>query len=213
MRDCTLALRIVLVIALVLTISCSEADRRCECVPLVPLAVGNSWVYRSCTVDQPGGESHCWGQDTIRVMSVGDLAGEDYYLTNCLMAFRETPDGVSLVGHESLRVVAYDYFFRFPVADGASYRYTTTKVAFPSMLYWVEEEVVDVPAGQYPVFTYHVSIARGLPEETLSFSPGVGLVQDRYTHGQAVFIWELVSAHLAGTGMQSVGQGNGICDP
>jgi hypothetical protein len=149
------------------------------------------------------------------VTGIGQLAGEDYYLTRGRgsMAFRETRDGLSVVGHDSLTVVAYEYFFRYPVADGATYRYVSTKVSFPIMTYRVAEEVVTVPAGKYWVYTYHISTGSGMPEETMSFAPGVGLVRWTRPSGEAVVINELLPSELGRPPIQPASQGNGICDP
>jgi len=215
MRHWALALRVSFVVVLVLGISCSEAERRCECGPLMPLAVGNSWVYRSCIVSQPGGEPDCYGLSLLELTGIGELAGEDYYLSrgHAAMAFRETRDGLSMVGHDSLTVVAYEYFFRYPVNDGARYQYVSTKVSFPTMTYRVEEEVVTVPAGEYWAYTYHISTGSGMPEETMSFAPGVGLVRWTRPSGDAVIINELLPSELGSPAIQSASEGNGICDP
>jgi hypothetical protein len=215
MRHWTLALRVSLVVVLVLGISCSEAERRCECVPLMPLAVGNSWVYRLCIVSQPGGEPNCYGLSLVALTGIGELAGDDYYLARgqAAMAFRETCDGLSVVGHDGLTVVAYEYFFRYPVTDGATYRYVSTKVSFPTMTYRVEKEVVTVPAGKYWVYTYHISAGSGMPEETMSFAPGVGLVRRTHPSGDAIIIEELLPSELGSPATQSASEGNAVCDP
>jgi hypothetical protein len=181
----------------------------------MPLAVGNSWVYRFCIVAQPGDEPDCHGLSLLELTGIGELAGEDYYLTrgHAAEAFRETRDGLSMVGHDSLTVVAYEYFFRYPVEDGARYQYVATKVSFPTMTYRVEEEVVTVPAGKYWAYTYYISAGSGMPEETMSFAPGVGLVRRTRPSGDAVVIDELLPSELGMPPIQPASEGNGICDP
>ena len=196
---------------LVLTITCSGVEHECGHTPLMPLEVGNTWAYAVCRMDSAGGAPDCYGEDTIRVRRVGELDGDEYYLTEQVMAFREAPDGLSMVGWYAGRVTAYDYFFRYPVADGATYEYASTKVDQKLMLVIVREEVMDVPAGTYRALTYRIYRGSGKPFGTFSFAPGVGLV--RFTFPPVGLLEMLVSADLTGTGAQSVKVTNGICDP
>ena len=211
MRDWNQVLRVAFAALSVLAITCSGIERECTCPPLVPLAVGNSWAYVVCTIDPSGGEPDCWSQDTIRVTRLGELDGEDYYLTDHVLAFRETPDGLSMVGWHGLRVVSFDYFLRYPVAHGTTYEYSSTKVSQQLMLVRVCKEVVDVPAGRYRAFTYEMYLESGVPFGTLSFAPGVGLV--RITFSYNGYLQMLVSADLVDNGTRSVEGTNGVCGP
>jgi hypothetical protein len=211
MRNWHQVLQVAFVALSVLAITCSGTERECDYPPLVPLAVGNSWAYVVCRIDSGGGEPNCWSQDTIRVTRLGELDGESYYVTDHVMAFCETPDGLSMVGWRGLRVSEYDYFLRYPVADGTLYDYSSTKVDQHLMFVRVREEAVTVPAGRYRVFTYELYFGSSVPFATLSFAPGVGLV--KFTFPSVGHLQMLVSADLARTVTRVVGETNGVCGP
>jgi hypothetical protein len=205
------ALRVAFVATSVLTITCSGVDRECRCPPLMPLAVGNSWAYVVCRIDSGGGEPDCWSRDTIRVTRVRELDGDEYYLTDHVMAFRETPDGLSMVGWRDFRVSSYDYFLRYPISDGTMYEYSSTKVDQGVMLVSAYEEIVDVPAGRYHALTYRLYPGSGKPLVTLSFAPAVGLV--KFTFPYTGYLEMLVSKDLSGTGPQAAEGTDGVCGP
>jgi hypothetical protein len=145
------------------------------------------------------------------VTRLENLAGEDYYLTDHILAFRETSEGLRMIGHDYHGFGYYDYFLRYPVSDGTTYEYSSTMVEQSTILVKVNYEVARVPAGEFRVFTYRIWFGSGMPFTTMSFAPGVGIVRISFPWNG--YLQLLVSADVCGGNESALGPARGLCSP
>jgi len=87
---------------------------------LIPLRVGNTWVYSVYMPDSGGGEPIYGYEDTMSIIGVGKLGGEDYYLTDVRFAFRPTLEGLSVALYDGNDFGELEVLLRYPIADGTN---------------------------------------------------------------------------------------------
>jgi hypothetical protein len=151
---------------------------------IMPLAVGNKWVYRTTTYPVTGSmqsapQDSVVTRDSILVVADTMIEGERWYIVGGSLydeggrtAFANRSDGMRVaidVGGEQMQQWL---FAKYPVTAGETYEIplAATPVTVQST-----DSTVTVPAGTYEVYAYAVVLGFGYADY-VQFTPNVGLV-------------------------------------
>jgi hypothetical protein len=188
-----ISVALLLLILTAFSCSCEKRDR--GLLPLMPLSVGNRWDYSVYGVDSDTGELIYQPEDAFEIVNVGALDGQDYFLTNTRLAFCQMDQGLSFALYDEGEFDNLEILLLYPIPDGREYEYLSTKVYQPEFVVRMDKEDVSTPSGTYSAHTYRVHFLNGTVYLTLSFTPGVGMVQMRSDRGG---VWLLSSVSLVG---------------
>ncbi|MFH1700704.1 MAG: hypothetical protein ABIE07_08975 [Candidatus Zixiibacteriota bacterium] len=145
-------------------------------VDLMPLKIGNSWVYELSTMDTLTGELSVSKIDTFRVERDTVLDGETFYFISgmgprgTLATNRE--DGFWIMGPMGQPIM----LAKFPGLDGDDFSMTLGPTVISNRLDKAGLEI-EVPAGKF--YSYKYSQVMGPMRRTTYnyFAPGLGLVK------------------------------------
>ena len=189
---------ITLLIVTLMACTCSRRETEDPEAPLIPLTVGNRWVYEVYRDGKTGGGRLRQDDRPLELRETRKLDGEEYFVTTSDLAFRLTPDGLSFARYEKDAFDDLEILLRYPIESGTDYEYTSTKVRQPDLTVRVVKEAVTTPAGTYEAYTYRVFIKGSGMFLVLSFAPGTGMVKMENAYGAT---WLLSSFEaVAGTG-------------
>ena len=172
----------------------NNADR------LVPLAVGNQWIYETTTTDSTGKSST--KSDTTRITRDTTIQGEKWFFFNNDVA--PTVSRTDGVYSWDPKTNTARIFVRYPGTVGSSYERGSQRYTISSI-----NTTVSVPAGDFAC--YQVTVTdQNAPRllGTISIAPGIGTIKiealDKRTDGsvKGSIRMELKSYTLKYTGMK-----------
>jgi hypothetical protein len=154
--------------------ACSNPESpRLAAAPLMPLAVGNRWVYR--TIHVAAGDTTESGPMTMELVGKVAPAGLTYFTVPGGLIFGTRGESLSVARFDSARGVFEDFEFllRYPITPGTNYFYRSPYLPGSSVSL-IESRVDNLvtPLGSLRTITY--SIDAGKLE--FGFAPGIGLV-------------------------------------
>ncbi|KPJ59791.1 MAG: hypothetical protein AMJ46_09890 [Latescibacteria bacterium DG_63] len=134
-------------------------------------------------------------EDTMTIIGVAELGGEDYFLTDVNFAFRSTTEGLSVALYEGSDFSNFEVLLRYPIVDGGEYKYSSPRVSQPELLVRMMAREETTPSGQYKTCTYEFWDLLGTPQLflTFSFAPRAGMVAIRNSVGS---LWLLSAVIL-----------------
>jgi hypothetical protein len=155
---------IILLIILTLIAGCAKKKD-----DIIPLKVGNLWIYKTDKYDQNGTlnssqySSHCILKDTSKY-------GETFYLFEGFLPWINKADGLYVLGQDSLP----ELFLKYPAPENDSY----TNKMNDSIIIKKTDEKLNIPSGNFKCYKYQVNNTAN-PNITsfLYVSPGTGIVQ------------------------------------
>jgi hypothetical protein len=164
-------------VVIAIACSCSEREAASPDALLVPLGVGNRWVYEVYRDEKPGGGRLRRADKSLEIRRTAELGGDEYFLTTSDLAFSLTPGGLSFARYEQDAFDDLEILLRYPIDSGTEYEYASRKVLQPDLIVRVAEEAVTTPAGTHNTYTYRVFTKGGGLFLILSFAPGIGMVK------------------------------------
>lgn len=209
-------------LALVPLAGCEETPTQPDrtSLPMMPLAVGNTWIGRSYGLDSLGGPTGI-ERDTLSIVATETIAAETWYRSDDGSLYANRADGLWWRMNSTVpaRMMA-----KHPASVGEVFGRETVRVLYPDTLDHEIDSLVyghvviavgmgmTVTAGTYNVNGYqeHLETLEG---QTITedhelwmgdqeyYAPGVGRVQHRRYEmtpdGKALWrVWELVEARL-----------------
>jgi hypothetical protein len=185
-------------------------------LPIMPLKVGNIWIYRFQWVDS-NGVVRMTRLDTQRVISKMVCDGETWYrLNNGKSFYINRADGL-WIQFDSSKV---EHWARYPTKPGATFGADTSKDAsgrwvmrIPTLVASVDTQIT-VPAGTYRAILYTTRHAQRSDWKTGAgtehyYVPGVGEIgwqllvsPSEGSRNLMIFRKELVEAHLQTTDIE-----------
>lgn len=164
--------------------------------PLVPLDVGNSWIFQAEGAQDP---YH------FDITQRGTIDGKTFYrllldygagkqVTNQFVS-DSTANGtrVGTILLVTTNTGNRATFYKYLVEDGASYEYTDPSGRRQS--YEVVQETIEVPVGTFEAYTYSGYVDD--PDVSISFAPGIGFVRRTYTDGSAAVLVDCETAEYS----------------
>ena len=171
--------------------ACSNPESpRLVTVPLMPLEVGNRWVYRTMHVAH--GDTTEGAPWTMELVSKVAPAGLTYFAVPGGLIFGARGESLSVARFDSTLGAFGDFEFllRYPVAAGTIYYYLSPYVSDSAVRIDTRTDNVVTSLGTLRAIIY--SINAGVLE--FGFTPGIGLVYMAGTYGTR---WILSSYALA----------------
>ncbi len=159
---------------------------------LLPLKVGNSWVYKSFELDPTTGDTTSFTEDSLRIIGTTTIRGSLYFVlssdTNKDVA-QNRSDGLFIADYDPHFDEFFDdLFFKFPAQNGESYTYDL--IDGGQVRVKVTNETVTVPAGTFHSYVYQFI---DLPlESVFYFAPGVGLIHIKNLFNGVLLSFKLV---------------------
>ncbi|MGE5480351.1 MAG: hypothetical protein ACM3U1_07990 [Chloroflexota bacterium] len=142
--------------------------------PLIPLGIGNNWVYKRTLYDDKGaqqGDPVTYSMQILRDTTVNNIAGviarawkDDTFIANKSDGFYAYDDGL---------IDDIELFYKYPVVKGDSYLRASGETVIVEDL----KRSVTVPAGTFECVVFKVLYQDNKFYEVNYFVKGVGMVK------------------------------------
>jgi hypothetical protein len=163
-----------LAIVLGVVSACSDSGpRHSEPAPLMPLRLGNRWVYRELHIS--GADTVEAGTMTIELADTVAPSSLTYYsCASGQLIFRTRNDGLSVARYDSDLGTFEDFeiLLRYPISVGATYSYESPYIWSGMARIHTRMDTLSTSLGRLPCLTYAVTAGTYLE---FGFTPGIGL--------------------------------------
>jgi hypothetical protein len=155
--------------------SCSDSSdpvtpSNTESVVILPLALGNTWLYQH-TMTTPEGEELFSDSTRVSVIRVDTVSAEQWYLMSNTFFYITRPSGLWMcTGKTEAPYMAY----KSPAVNGDSYDLYDNfgKVTHYRVL--AVDEELEVRAGSFTCWKLHAECPSCMIEDTVYIAPGIG---------------------------------------
>jgi hypothetical protein len=177
---------------------------------LMPLQVGNKWVYGAAFEGSQVQDTGYVYERTFEILGTAVIDGSRYYhlqIDSEEPTYLQTREKGLFAGdydvHRDGEYWNDDFFFRYPVTPGTSYTYKTID-GTREVTFVVSSAAISVPAGTFDCLVYEIDESDELEQDvsTWSFAPGIGLIQSINLSGEGGYYllerFDLLSYSIGG---------------